>query len=327
MGDTESRADLTDDEIASEARSVDLHARLMALEIQRRRAANRDLDVIKAGMMADIEATPEIKAALVREMATYRVMAAMGVRELRWNDADVTRLFERLSPAARDVYDRYIEAHAASEGFRARTGTLYRSRLGHTSKRVLEGMHEEIEIMRLYGELALEYERMVLPEIMALVEAKQRMFAVEKAAEDAAAAAAPPPVGGSGIGAEALRAASLARAPAASSEPLRTKITLTNISLHDSKESPSVEHIGPCVLKLGKASSNHITIADPDVARLHAAIEANHEGVVTICDMGSPFGTFVNGNPIRLQKLATGDVIAIGKSKYRITIAAIGRGP
>jgi predicted metal-dependent HD superfamily phosphohydrolase len=195
MGDdTKTGTDLTDGQIDYIAGYTDEtvgpgvigleHTVAMAKEIQRRRAANRDLDAVKAGMMADIEATPEIKTALATEIATYRLLASMGVRELRWDDAAVGGLYEKISPAAREVYDRYIAACAAEAAFNTGEGILLRGRTGLTSKALIGQHRLECEVARKRGEAALEYERIVLPEIVALIETKERAFAGARTVED-----------------------------------------------------------------------------------------------------------------------------------------------
>jgi ABC-type multidrug transport system ATPase subunit/CRP-like cAMP-binding protein len=64
------------------------------------------------------------------------------------------------------------------------------------------------------------------------------------------------------------------------------------------------------VIKIGRADSNDIVIADPQVARVHAVIQrigAGHQ----IVDLNSPTGTYVNGERIQAQALRDGDEIWI----------------
>ena len=316
MSESEILNDLSDDEIdtaiENPRKMVTEATACMAREIKRRRAANRDLEAVKAGMLADIEATPEIKAALVKEMATYRLMASMGVRDLRWDEQAITQVCEKLSPEARAAYERNEKADAAHLAFNAAYSRRMRGRLGITSETLLALVNQEREIMSELAHATLAYFEHVTPELVALVEARQRTFDAAVAKETQA-----PLGGGSGVSAEALRQTSAA---AAAPKVVRTKITLTNISLHDSKDSPSADFVGPREIKIGKMSSNDVTVFGEYVARLHAVIDLKHDGVVQICDMGSPFGTFVNDKPIRLQTLVSGDVITIGNAaKYRVT--------
>jgi hypothetical protein len=49
---------------------------------------------------------------------------------------------------------------------------------------------------------------------------------------------------------------------------------------------------------LGRSRSNRISIDDPTVSSIHAAITLNPSGSVVLTDLGSSNGTFVNGVPI-----------------------------
>lgn len=125
-------------------------------------------------------------------MATYRLMASMGVRELRWNEPDFERLFAKLSPAASEVYDRHVAALAAEAAFNRGWEMLMRNHNGLTSEVLIDQARLQCEVARKRDETALEYERMVLPEIIALIETKQRTFVGAKAAEDKASTRSDP---------------------------------------------------------------------------------------------------------------------------------------
>jgi len=63
------------------------------------------------------------------------------------------------------------------------------------------------------------------------------------------------------------------------------------------------------VMAIGRAERNHVVLASMRVSRFHAALRT--EGpLVTIRDLGSKNGTFVNGKRIHMQVLLNGDNIA-----------------
>ncbi len=67
---------------------------------------------------------------------------------------------------------------------------------------------------------------------------------------------------------------------------------------------------GP-VFNLGRRETNDLVIQDGRVSRLHAQIRIT-EVNITIFDLDSTGGTFVNNNRVRSQVLKPGDVISLG---------------
>ncbi|HEY6177248.1 MAG TPA: FHA domain-containing protein, partial [Kofleriaceae bacterium] len=74
------------------------------------------------------------------------------------------------------------------------------------------------------------------------------------------------------------------------------------------------------VIKIGKVPSAHLQIADDAVSRMHAIIEVAG-GEVSLIDLGSTRGTFVNGKRINKARLQTGDVLAIGDTRVEVAIS------
>ncbi len=85
---------------------------------------------------------------------------------------------------------------------------------------------------------------------------------------------------------------------------------------------------------LGRTSDNQPVIPDVDlgpyqaytlgVSRLHAQIKRQQTGVITIMDLNSSNGTYLNGKKLPPQEavpLSHGDVVALGKLKIQILIA------
>jgi len=73
------------------------------------------------------------------------------------------------------------------------------------------------------------------------------------------------------------------------------------------------------VIKIGKVPSAHLQLADESVSRMHAVIEVGHDEV-TLIDLGSTRGTFVNGKRINKATLRTGDAIALGDTRLELAI-------
>ena len=55
---------------------------------------------------------------------------------------------------------------------------------------------------------------------------------------------------------------------------------------------------------------------------MHAIIEVNGPGDVSIIDLGSTKGTFVNGQKVNKAKLQTGDTIVVGETRIELAIGA-----
>jgi pSer/pThr/pTyr-binding forkhead associated (FHA) protein len=74
------------------------------------------------------------------------------------------------------------------------------------------------------------------------------------------------------------------------------------------------------VVKIGRVASAHLRFDDPSVARMHAVIEARTAAEAFIFDLGTPSGTFVNGQRISRMTIKSGDVIKIGEVEMEILI-------
>ncbi|MFL5271089.1 MAG: adventurous gliding motility protein GltG [Anaeromyxobacteraceae bacterium] len=66
------------------------------------------------------------------------------------------------------------------------------------------------------------------------------------------------------------------------------------------------------IIKIGRLSSAHLCLEDDRISRIHSVIEVAPDGRISIIDMGSAEGTFVNGKRVSKGPLRHGDEIKLG---------------
>jgi Nif-specific regulatory protein len=69
------------------------------------------------------------------------------------------------------------------------------------------------------------------------------------------------------------------------------------------------------VVRIGRASENHVCLSDPKVSRLHCEIHKDAENF-KIIDLDSRNGTFVNSIPVKRRVLEEADYLEIGDSLF-----------
>lgn len=74
------------------------------------------------------------------------------------------------------------------------------------------------------------------------------------------------------------------------------------------------------IIKIGRLSSAHLCLEDEKVSRIHAVVEVASDGSLSIIDMGSVEGTFVNGKRVSKGSLASGDAISLGNTRIELTV-------
>jgi len=73
----------------------------------------------------------------------------------------------------------------------------------------------------------------------------------------------------------------------------------------------------------GRSSECELPITDHRCSRRHAEFSRADDGVITVCDLGSNNGTYVNGIRIdTARRLALGDWITLGNETFELCIAA-----
>src|SRR5512140_1703100 len=76
------------------------------------------------------------------------------------------------------------------------------------------------------------------------------------------------------------------------------------------------------IIKIGRLASAHLCLDDEKISRIHAVIEVAPDGAVSIIDMGSAEGTFINGKKVSRGALKPGDQVTLGG--LRIVLEAPG---
>ncbi|WP_164020385.1 adventurous gliding motility protein GltG [Pyxidicoccus trucidator] len=72
------------------------------------------------------------------------------------------------------------------------------------------------------------------------------------------------------------------------------------------------------IIKIGRLSSAHLCLEDEKVSRIHSVIEVATDGAMSIIDMGSVEGTYVNGKRVNKGQLTFGDEIRVGGTTIRL---------
>ncbi|MEO7083650.1 MAG: adenylate/guanylate cyclase domain-containing protein [Gemmatimonadaceae bacterium] len=68
---------------------------------------------------------------------------------------------------------------------------------------------------------------------------------------------------------------------------------------------------------VGRAPTSDIPVIDPTISRRHAEVHCTETGV-TVRDLGSSNGTFVNGNRIESSAVSPSDTVTFGKVAFRL---------
>ena len=74
------------------------------------------------------------------------------------------------------------------------------------------------------------------------------------------------------------------------------------------------ERIDREIVKIGNLPTSHLHLDDPQVSGIHAVIEVTGD-TVSLIDLGSTYGTRVNGERVNRHELSDGDVLELGSTK------------
>ena len=82
------------------------------------------------------------------------------------------------------------------------------------------------------------------------------------------------------------------------------------------RETGQMYHLTGRTIRIGREPNCQVMLDDPHISRQHAEILCRGEQDITIRDMGSTNGVFVNGKKVTEQQLRDGDKILIGTRLY-----------
>lgn len=74
------------------------------------------------------------------------------------------------------------------------------------------------------------------------------------------------------------------------------------------------------IIKIGRLATAHLSLDDDKISRIHAVIEVAADGAVSVIDMGSAEGTFVNGRKISRCPFKPGDQLQLGGLRIALVI-------
>ena len=84
------------------------------------------------------------------------------------------------------------------------------------------------------------------------------------------------------------------------------------VKVYRGDELVRTEHFTRDIIKIGRLASAHLCLDDDRISRIHSVLEVAPDGVVSIIDMGSAEGTFVNGRRVSKGPVRAGDEIKLG---------------
>jgi hypothetical protein len=87
------------------------------------------------------------------------------------------------------------------------------------------------------------------------------------------------------------------------------------------RDNPEIRHaITRNTFRIGRSSDNELTLDDSSVSRQHAEIRREDDGSLTLRDLNSLNGVYVNDKQVRSHKLTDGDRLDIGDIALNFTV-------
>ncbi len=88
--------------------------------------------------------------------------------------------------------------------------------------------------------------------------------------------------------------------------------------------APSSFPITKSRFSIGRSSGNDLTVKDPSVSRYHAEIRIDRTGGVTLNDLASMNGVYVNNHRVHTAQLTEGDTVEFGDLAFFFTLLPSG---
>ena len=90
-------------------------------------------------------------------------------------------------------------------------------------------------------------------------------------------------------------------------------MTISSLLVIQGADQGARFEVGEKPIEIGRGALNPIRLHDTEVSRKHASVE-NRDDAFILTDLHSSNGTFVNGQPIRVHTLSSGDQVQVGRS-------------
>ncbi|MFN2445957.1 MAG: FHA domain-containing protein [Vicinamibacterales bacterium] len=94
------------------------------------------------------------------------------------------------------------------------------------------------------------------------------------------------------------------------------------MSSNETIDAPITFRLLPNTIKtMGRAQRADFIVEAALVSRLHCRFGLSPEGTLTVQDLGSTNGTFVNDKKIDEARLAAGDKVRVGRVEFTVSVA------
>jgi pSer/pThr/pTyr-binding forkhead associated (FHA) protein len=86
---------------------------------------------------------------------------------------------------------------------------------------------------------------------------------------------------------------------------------------------PYAFELMPGLNRIGRNPTNDFRIADASASSFHCEITLEPDGVVTVRDLASTNGTFIDGVPLLDGPLKPGQTLRLGSAEFKLEVAAV----
>jgi pSer/pThr/pTyr-binding forkhead associated (FHA) protein len=91
------------------------------------------------------------------------------------------------------------------------------------------------------------------------------------------------------------------------------------------RDDPQREHyaLSGSTIRIGRQRDNDLVLEDTSVSRHHAEVHVARDGSLSILDLDSLNGVFVNERQVKSARLNDGDSVEIGDVRLTLSLAAV----